>query len=387
MFNRLMMPAGEADGGNAGDDLRSTLESAFDNAETGGSPEDSSQPVRTATETPTGEPRADTTSEDRGDGRNQHGRFARKPADPDAGKPAAAPAADGGAAAPVAKPGEGEGKHDPLSKAPQSWKPGAREVWSQLPADVRAEVYRREKETARIVQETAQARQVTDFVGKLQTQFAPALQAEGVDALTAAGNLMNLASRLRFGTPPEKAQLAAQIVRNYGVDVNALADALDRMPGGVHPMHGQAQQGQPQPGMYQDPRVDQLLAQLQGLQQSRQEQVIQKAVGEVETFGGDKEFFEDVREDMADLLELAAKRGIDLSLEQAYERACKMQPDIAKVLDAREAAKRAGNLQGSTQRARAAASSVRGTPAGVPSSNPADLRGAIESAFEQVGGR
>ena len=83
-------------------------------------------------------------------------------------------------------------------------------------------------------------------------------------------------------------------------------------------------QGQPQPGMYQDPRVDTLLAQLQGLQQSRQETIVQTAVKEVESFGSDKDFFEDVREDMADLLDLAAKRGLDLSLEQAYERACKM---------------------------------------------------------------
>jgi hypothetical protein len=255
-----------------------------------------------------------------------------------------------------------------------------------LPADVRAEVHRREREAAQVMQETAQARQVNEYVAHLHQQFAPALQAEGVDVLTASANLMNLASRLRFGTPVEKAQLAATIVRNYGVDVNALADALDRLPAGqIHQMHGQQPQHQQQ--MMTDPRVDQLLAQLQGLQQQKQEAIIEKAVGEVETFGADKEFFEDVREDMADLLEVAARRGIDLSLEQAYERACKMQPDIAKVLEAREAAARAGNLQGSTQRAKHAASSVRGTPSGVPSSNPADLRGAIEAAFEQVGGR
>jgi hypothetical protein len=366
-------------------DLRSTLENAFDNAEAGGSSTDSPEPVRTSTEAPTGEPRTATPSEDRGDGRRVDGKFARqKPTAPaDSGDAAPGSVPDPALAKETVKP-EGEPKADPYSKAPQSWKPGAREVWSQLPPDVRAEVHRREKETARIVQETAQARQVTDYVSKLQQQFAPALQAEGVDALTASANLMNLASRLRFGTPVGKAQLAATIVRNYGVDVNALADALDRLPPGMGQLHGQQPQQQQ---MMTDPRVDQLLAQLQGLQQQKQEAVVQKAVEEVETFGGDKEFFEDVREDMADLLEVAARRGLDLSLEQAYERACKMQPDIAKVLEAREAAKRAGNLQGSTQRAKAAASSVRGTPSGVPSSNPTDLRGAIEAAFEQVGGR
>jgi hypothetical protein len=368
------------------DDLRSTLESAFDNAEEGRPTEDATQPVRTAPETttPDATPAADDSA-DRGDGRTPRGKFARKdgaaPADGTAGNPPADARPADGQPAQVAKPA------DHNDKAPQSWKPGAREAWSQLPPDVRAEVHRRERETQRIVQETAQARQVTDFVGQLQQKFAPALQAEGVDALTASANLMNLASRLRFGTPVEKAQLAATIVRNYGVDVNALADALDSMPAGMQQLHGQPGQPQQQAGMYQDPRVDVLLQQLQGLQQSRQEQVIQTAVKEVESFGSDKEFFEDVREDMADLMDLAAKRKIDLSLEQAYERACKMQPEIARVLDAREAAKRAGNRNGSTQRARIAASSVRGTPSGGSTPKADNLRATIEAAFDQVDGR
>lgn len=372
------------------DDLRSTIEEAFDADQQEGRPAaDSSQPVRTEAEAPQTATES-TEAADRGDGRTPKGKFAKRVAAADDGTgstPAAVPAdavsADGKAAI-----GEAAAKPvDPSDKAPQSWKPGAREAWASLPPDVRAEVHRREREAAHVMQQTAQARQVTDFVGQLQQKFAPALQAEGVDALTASANLMNLASRLRFGTPVEKAQLAATIVRNYGVDVNALADALDTMPAGMQQLHGQPQQGQPQQGMYQDPRVDVLLQQLQGLQQSRQEQVVQTAVKEVEQFGSDKEFFEDVREDMADLMDLAAKRKIDLSLEQAYERACKMQPEISRVLDAREAAKRAENRNGSTQRARAAASSVRGTPAGGSTPKADNLRATIEAAFEQVDGR
>ena len=247
-----------------------------------------------------------------------------------------------------------------------------------MPPDVRAEVYRREKEAARIVQESHQARGVTEYVQQLHQRYAPALQAEGVDVLTAAANLMDLSSRLRFGQPHEKAALAAQIIRGYGVDVEALAAALDGQP---------QPQGQGQQQMMQDPRVDQLLAELNGIKQQRVEAVQQKAVTEVESFGEGKEFFADVREEMADLLEVAARRGIDLSLEQAYERACKMQPDIAKVLEAREAAQRAGTGRRSTQQARLAASSVRGSPGSGPSSQPDNLRGAIEAAIEQVGGR
>ena len=269
---------------------------------------------------------------------------------------------------------------DQFAKPPQSWKPGAREAWAAIPADVRAEIYRRERESERVVQEHSQARQVTNFVQRLQTQFAPALQAEGVDVMTASANLMQLASRLRYGTPVEKAQLAAQIVTNYGVDVVALAAALD----------GQAVAGQqrPQQAMaYQDPRVDQLLAQLQAAQTSRAEAVQSRAVSDVETFGNGKDFFEDVREDMGDIMELAAKRGIDLSLEQAYDRACAMNPEVAKVVAARKAARGAGNGNSSIQRSRAAASSVRGTPNQSSTPAPTDLRGAIEAAIEQVGER
>jgi hypothetical protein len=361
-------------------DLRSTLESAFDEqeteVETGRPAADASQSVGTPAAKPAD---TDTGSEDRGDGRRTDGKFAKRIAEKPAVEAGKGGAVGGPAAAPVVETQAPAVDH--FAKAPQSWKPGAREAWSQLPADVRAEVYRREHESARIMQETAQARQVTEYVSQMQQKFAPALQAEGVDALTASANLMQLSSRLRFGTPHEKAGIAAQIIRNYGVDVNALADALDGRP--VQP--GQSQQAQQ---MMTDPRVDQLLAQLNGLTQQRQEAVMQKMVGEVEAFGEGKDFFEDVREDMADLLEVAARRNIDLSLEQAYERACQLQPEISKVLAARAAAKAAGNQKGSTQRARIAASSVRGTPTQVSTtSQPDSLRATIEAAIDDSSGR
>lgn len=362
-------------------DLRSALESAYDehNPEEGRPTEHAPEQVRVEAEATAPGAKPAIPLEDRGDGRRADGKFARTKPAADAGE-AAGPGAGADPAAPAAPVAPAEpAKLDPYSKAPQSWKPGAREAWNGLPPDVRAEVHRREKESAHLAQESAQSRQVTGFVSQLQQKYAPALQAEGVDALTASANLMNLASELRFGTPQRKAQLAAQIIRNYGVDVEQLANVLDGQP---------QQQGQQQPQMMTDPRVDMLLRELQGLKQNREQAVVQKATEEVETFGGTQEFFEDVREDMADLLEVAARRGIDLSLEQAYERACQMQPEISKVLAARAAAKAAGNQRGSTQRAKAAASSVRGTPTGgSTNSQPDSLRAAIEAAIDDSSGR
>ena len=356
--------------------LRDTLESAFDE-HSAPDTADTTQPVSTPTETTA--PVTTTEAVDRGDGRTPRGKFARRVEKADDGvvvAPAAAPA-DSTVVAGKTDGGEAAAKVvDQFAKAPQSWKPGAREAWSSLPPDVRAEVHRREHEAATVMQETAQARQVQNYLGQLQQRFAPALQAEGVDVLTAASNLMNLSSKLRFGTPSEKASLAAQIIKSYGVDVNALADALD----------GQQMQQQQQPIM-QDPRVDQLLAQLNEAKQTNIQRTLQNATTEVEHFGSDKEFFGDVRGDMADILELAARKKVDITLEQAYDRACKMHPDIGPVLIAREAAERARNQNGSTLKARHAASSVRGTPTGMSTSTPGDLRSTIEAAFEQVDGR
>jgi hypothetical protein len=234
------------------------------------------------------------------------------------------------------------------------------------------------------MQETAQARQVFSYLQGLESRFGHAIQAEGAkNVIEAAENLMGVATRLRFGTPTEKATLIANYVRHYGIDIQMLDNALAGLPA-VPP--GAQPQG-PAGGQFQDPRVDQLLQQIEQAKAQRQEQALHAAVSEVETFGSDKEFFADVRETMADLLEVASRRGLDLTLQDAYDRACLMNPDIAKVIEARRAAQAGGNRMRSTQAARHAASSVRGTPASVSTSQPGDLRGAIESAIEQVGGR
>jgi len=351
--------------------LRETLESAFDeHDQAGGSAADTQESVRPAAEDAQEErPAADTS-------RDERGRFKAK----SGGELAAPESGDAGAGEAQARPAEPvqatAEENDPLAKAPQSWKPGAREAWSQLSPDVRAEVYRREREAQQVLQETAQARQVYQHLGGLQQKFGAALAAEGVNVLQATENLMGVAARLRLGTPLEKAQTAAAIIQQYGVDLVALDHLLSNQPMPAQPQMMQA-----------DPRVDQLFQRLEQAQRQRVEQAEQKAVQEVEQFGTNREFFEDVREDMADLLEVAAKRGLDLTLEAAYDRACQLNPEISKVLAARAAAKSAGTAQQSTQRAKAAASSVRGTPSGVPSSGPMSLRETIEQAMESGSGR
>jgi hypothetical protein len=266
-----------------------------------------------------------------------------------------------------------------FEKAPASWKPGARERWMTLPADVRAEVHRRESEATQVLQETAQARQVMGGLQQMSQKYAPMLQAEGVDILQATERLADIATRLRFSPQAEKARMMAYLVGEFGVDIAMLDNALAGVP-----------QPQSSQQTFTDPRLDALLQQRDQWQQERQQKLQTEASKDIAAFGQDPahEFFSDVRDIMADLLDVADKRGVDLDLKGAYDRAIRIHPDIAKVIEQRAAAQRAQNPAGSTAKAKAAASSIKGSPIpGGPAKTGSTVRESILEAMDQVSGR
>jgi hypothetical protein len=319
------------------------------------------------------------------EGRDNKGRFAPKKAaapvgaaDPAAGaKPAET------AAPPVAPTGQpvpgAEVKAEPAERPPQSWKPLAREHWAVLPQEVRAEVVRREQEVSRVLQESAQARRAADQFHEAVRPYEQMIRAEAGDPIRAISGLLQTAYQLRNAPPNDRAKILAQLVHGYGVPIDALDAALAGQP--------MAQQGH-QPAPY-DPRVDQLMQRLEQAENQRKAAVFESAQASVQEFAGDKEFFEDLREDIADVLELAAKRKQKMSLSDAYERAVALRPDIQKIVSQREAAKSAAKAQASTQRSRVAASSIRSAPAVAPprSSDGTSLREDIETAMRELQGR
>lgn len=314
----------------------------------------------------------ETTSEAKADGRDAKGRFAQKASA--APQPAAAPALE--AAPPVAPPTTVA----EALKAPQAWRPQVREKWASLPPEVQAEVNRIEADVKRTLSEAAPTKK---FHSDFQATVAPyeaMLRAEGVEPLKAVGNLLQTAAALRTAPPAHRAQLVANMVRTFGIPIEALDAALS---------------GQPQQGGQQQPHLDQesLLQQaeeraFQRIQRERQQVTQQRVVSELSTFGEKHEFFDDVREDMADLLSSAARRGVSMSLADAYSRACKLHPDVSSALEQRTKAEAVKATMASTQRARAASSSIRNQPATpAPAGKPSSVNGAIEAAWEQLTGR
>lgn len=272
----------------------------------------------------------------------------------------------------------------PKEKAPVSWRPDVREHWAALPPEVRAEVARREAEVQRTLQETAEVRRFTEQLQNVIRPYEMFIRAENSNPLQAIDNLMATAARLRTGTAPELASMVAGIVKQFGVGRfgNTFIEQLDSALAGEVP-RADAQANQVQQLLQQQlAPVQQFMSQLQQQQMAVQQQAQQQAVGEVQQFLSKAEFGEDVREEMADIMELSQRRGREVSLQDAYRQACLVNPKVRSVLEARAKAKGAAQLTGAAQKARAAAVSVSGGPAlSAPPPKNVDVRSAIEAAL------
>lgn len=115
--------------------------------------------------------------------------------------------------------------------------------------------------------------------------------------------------------------------------------------------------------------------------QQQQQRGQQEVTSSVEMFSKDpaNEFYNDVRMDMADLMDLAANRGQEMSLSDAYARACQMNQGISTIIGSRRSA-------GEISTKRKAAASISGGPGG-PGGNSAigSMRSTIEDIWDSAG--
>lgn len=269
-------------------------------------------------------------------------------------------------------------------RAPASWKPDIREHWSSLPEGVRAEIQRREVEVQRTLQETAEARKTAEAVMKTIAPYEAFIKAENSNPLQAIDNLMSTAARLRTGTAPELAQLVAGIVNQFGIGRfgNSFIEQLDSALAGQAPKVDPQQSAIEQVLNQKLAPVQQMLTQFQQAQLMQQQQVQERAASEVEQFLAQAEFGNDVREDMADILEVAQRRGINMTLQDAYKKAVMMNDNVRSVLTQRAQAQKAQSQTQAAQRARSAAVSVSGAaPMGGMQAPVTDVRSAIEAAI------
>ena len=334
-------------------DLRTALESAFEEKE---APQ--SETVVITAESVTTDKPLETSAEQRA--RDESGRFAAKESVPPV---------------PPVPPVPGELEPKPI-KAPSSWKPAAQEAYVKAergealtPEEVRIltnEANRRESDFHRGVEEFKTHAQKAKAYEAAIAPYSQNLQAMGVDAPTAISALLKADHTLRYSDPATKHQYFQQLAREYGIDL-----------------------GQVQAAPQQDPQTQYLMQQLNELRQNQQqwhnsikEQEQTRANEQLSEFEkAGNAHFDAVRGDMADLLETGKAK----SLQDAYDKAVWMNPDIRQSLIEQQRLDAQKNALHEAQalRAKSAAVSVKGSSpsAGSSQTNGSDLRSLIASQF------
>jgi len=351
------------------DDRRAALEAAFDAAESA-----ESEAVKTTTEEPKG------------------GHVEPKPAGPDVALPTKtdvpndAPGSKSTQSIEAAPKPEGE--H--TLQAPQSWKPAQKAKWGTLDLDIQQEVLRRDRETTQVLNDTAQARQIANKLSQTVQPYMARINSLNTDPLNAVSELLKADHILSTAPKATRAQYMANLIKDYGIDLQELDSALaGRAP--ADPVDERVEKLLAQ----RLAPIQQFLTQQQQVEQRRQQEASQQLAHTVETMSQDSKYpyFEQVRESMADIVEIMANRGQHITIEAAYNRAVAMDPaissEIANKTEVLAKATQAAQQNSRAQRALNASVSVGGAPSGLtvgaPSAN--DRRAAITAAFEQVEGR
>lgn len=273
-----------------------------------------------------------------------------------------------------------------VDRPPQSWRKEAKGEWGALPLPVRQEVYRRELEVNRVLRETGEARQAVEQFNQVLAPYMGRIQSFGIAPQQAIGELLKADMMLATGSRQQKAQLLAKLVSDYDVDVSELDTAL------AAAMKGSAPQAQPQAldpnyiNQLVQQQLQQALAPMYQQQAEIQQRTQQDAVQSVEQMSLDPNYpyFEDVRQEMADLIEVASKRGVVLSLHDAYTKAVALDPAVSDQQSRQAQVTQANQQHLQAQRAKVASSSVTGAPASGGNQQFAgdgSLRSAIEAAF------
>jgi hypothetical protein len=295
-----------------------------------------------------------------------------------------------GTKTPVAPPGIQAPVVEPVPKA---WKPAAQKAWETLPPEVKAEVTRREREVTKVFGETNVMREQVKQFGELIRPFEARIQSVGFTPLQAVHELLKADHILVTAPSTQRAKFMAQLIKEYGVDIRELDNAL----AGQAPVDPVKSQLETMLAEKLSP-LQSFLAQQQQIARQQDTQIQQDALATIDSMAQDQAkypHFEQVRADMADVIEMNAKRQVYLTPEQAYQRAVAMNPEWgAQAVAQQQAGQRLSQAQAQNARAQKAlnaTASVSGAPGGSPvrGGSQADmtLRDTIEAAFSQVEGR
>jgi hypothetical protein len=202
---------------------------------------------------------------------------------------------------------------------------------------VREALAKRERDFANGIKQYAENAKRAEMMDRSLAPYQQYFAMQNQPPAQTVSTLLQTASILQMGTPQQKAGMVANLIGQFGVDVETLDNLLSNSP--------QQQAPQQQQPAFRPEQIPQLVQ--QEFQRREAALLNNRVQSDVQAFSTDpqNEFYVDVRNDMADILDLAARRGQDLTLKQAYDRACAINPDISRIIAQREAQKQRSGRQ------------------------------------------
>lgn len=212
---------------------------------------------------------------------------------------------------------------------PKTWRKEAAAAWATLPPLIKQEVLKREEDIHRGLESYKADASFGKTVQGVLAPYMEALQAARIDPTQQIAGLMNAHYALAKGTPQQKLEMFQRLARDYGVPVGDQA---------------------PDEEDFTDPQVKALRSELEGIKSklstSEQQQAAQQRAAlqaQIDKFSSDpaRVHFQAVANDMARLL----NSGVVSTLEEAYDKAVWLNPEVRAAELSRQTAEAAAKAK------------------------------------------
>lgn len=325
-------------------DLRASLESAFDSAETTENINVVDEPVISDTDEPISETKAERL-------RDEGGKFKAKD---------------------VTEVTENvaEVTEQPQVKpSPKSLKKElADKHWANLDPELQDALLQRDTDYEKGIEGYKSKAEKAEAFDRALSPYMATIQSLGVQPDVAVTELLKTDHTLRYGNEQQKLAMVQGIFQAYNINPQNLFNYLQNGAPQVNPEIAP---------VYQE--LHALRQQQEALLREQQQREQQTLTSEIERAKEGKEHFDTVREDMAALLQANRAKNLD----EAYEMAIWARPELRATLlqQERKNAEAEALKAKQQQRSQAAGVSVRGSSPSATTSMPTNLRDMIASQF------
>lgn len=247
-----------------------------------------------------------------------------------------------------------------------SWKREAQSALSALPPDTQRFIQEREEQFHKGIEQYKSDAQYGRTLNRALSPHMEYLNQIGVTPDVAIDKLIQAERMLRTSDPQTRVQAFMKLAHDYGVDTNSLTNVP------FDPYKYQLEQ-----------QLASQQAMLQQITQSRQIAEEAQLGNTIEQFAQQHEYFDEVRETMADLLD----KGLASDLNDAYSKAVRLNDDVfARTTQNGVQANPIQRANNAAKAAKAAAVQVKGSPTGgMKATEAKSTEDAVRNAMAALG--